>query len=170
MSAENIVVRELERVPERIVDVGLGSKMHNRINVLFPENICDQIRGRNIALYELIVRQAGNLFEVGYAGAVVKAVKVDDVVLWVVLAEADNNMGCNETCRGMDLARRCLVGELAFVCVSSREDFDGFRVIQMDSWSGGQHCLISLPPRHGREAMWQRKKSISNALQVELSV
>ena len=57
VSSHYIVLRELERVSERVVNMSLRRKVHNRVDFLRLQNEIHQIRWANVSLYELIVRQ-----------------------------------------------------------------------------------------------------------------
>lgn len=57
MRSHYVVLRELERVSERIVDVSLRREVHNCVDFLRLEDEIHQIRGANVSLDELVVRQ-----------------------------------------------------------------------------------------------------------------
>ena len=66
--------------------------MHDSIDVLFLEDVTDEIRRANVALDELEVWQVRQLVKVGETRAVVELIVHDDVVLGVLFAQQDGNM------------------------------------------------------------------------------
>lgn len=55
VSTIDVVLRELEAISERVVDVGLCSEVHDSVNTFRDEKVVNQIRAADIALDELKV-------------------------------------------------------------------------------------------------------------------
>lgn len=68
--AEDVVLRELERVTEGVVDVGLGREVHDRVDLLRLQHEVHQVGAADVALHELVVGVVLDLVEVGQARAV----------------------------------------------------------------------------------------------------
>ena len=101
----DIGVSERQRVTERVVDVGLGGKMHDGVNFFFQKRIVHNIGYRDITLDKLEVGQVLELVKILETTAVVQTVENDDVVLRVFLAQQNRNMGGNKTfTRMVDMA------------------------------------------------------------------
>ena len=95
--SHNVGMSKGQRVSERVVDVGLGSKVHDGVDFVFEERIVDNVRRGNVTLDEFEVGKVIDLVEIFQTTAVIQAVKNDNVVLGVLLTEQNCNMGGNET-------------------------------------------------------------------------
>lgn len=95
--SHNVGLSKGQRVSERVVDVGLGSKVHDGVDFVFEESIVDNVRRGNVSLDEFKVGKVLDLVEIFQTTAVIQAVKNDNVVLGVLLTEQNCNMGGNET-------------------------------------------------------------------------
>mmetsp|Transcript_15658 Transcript_15658/g.35920 ORF Transcript_15658/g.35920 Transcript_15658/m.35920 type:complete len:215 (+) Transcript_15658:350-994(+) len=92
----NVGMRESKGVTKRVINVCLSSKMHHRVNLLLLEDIRNQVRRADVTLDKLEVWQIGELVEVCQARAVVKLIIDDHIVLRVLLAEQDRDVGRDE--------------------------------------------------------------------------
>lgn len=66
----DVVLCELERIPERVIHVGLRRKVHDGINLFSLDHEVDQIGAADVALHELVVGVVLDLVQVGEARAV----------------------------------------------------------------------------------------------------
>lgn len=82
---EDVALGEVEGVAEAVVDVGLGGKVHDGVDLLFGHDVGDEVGGGDVALDEFEVFEAGDVVEVGEAGAVVEFVVDDHFVVGVLL-------------------------------------------------------------------------------------
>jgi hypothetical protein len=70
VGAHDVVLCELERVSEGVVDVGLGSEMHDGVDFFGFKDIVDKIRTANISADKLVVREVLDLIKVLNARAI----------------------------------------------------------------------------------------------------
>lgn len=71
MRSIDIVLGELETVPERVVDVSLSGEMHDGVDAFSDEKVVDEIGTSDIALDELEIGGLLRGVEVLEVGAVV---------------------------------------------------------------------------------------------------
>lgn len=55
MGSHDIILRELEGISKRVVDMSLGSEMHDGINLFSFQNKINQIRAANISLNKFVI-------------------------------------------------------------------------------------------------------------------
>ena len=84
MCAKDVTLGKVEGVPEAIIHVRLGGKVHDGVNLLFDHDVGDKVGGGDVSLDEFEVFEAGNVVEVGEAGAVVEFVVDYHVVVGVL--------------------------------------------------------------------------------------
>merc|ERR1719160_162260 len=72
------------------------------VSIFSVSKTVDEVRRADVALDELVVRQRRDLLEVREARAVVEAVKVQDLVLRVLLAEQNDDVRRNESSTSRD--------------------------------------------------------------------
>ncbi len=85
-----------EMQTEGVIDVGLGGKMHDCVNLLRQDNVADEVAGADVSLDELVVGIRLKLLDVLEAGAVVQAVEVDNVVVRIILHQTLDHMRADE--------------------------------------------------------------------------
>ena len=74
----------------------LSREMHDRIDLLFFEDIAYKIRGTDITLDKLEIRQVLKFVQVREAGTVVELVVDNDVIIGILSTEKNGNMGGDE--------------------------------------------------------------------------
>lgn len=57
VSSHDVVLGELERISERVVDMSLHGEVHDGVNLFRFQNKIDQVRAADVSLYELVVGQ-----------------------------------------------------------------------------------------------------------------
>mmetsp|Transcript_908 Transcript_908/g.2029 ORF Transcript_908/g.2029 Transcript_908/m.2029 type:complete len:216 (-) Transcript_908:342-989(-) len=87
MRSVDITLGEVERITERVVDVGLCGKVHNCVNLFLCHNVRDEVGAADVTLDELKVFETGYFVEVSEARTVVEFVIDDYFVLWVLFRE-----------------------------------------------------------------------------------
>lgn len=94
--------------------MGLRREMKNGINLFFAKDVRDQVGRCNITLDKLEVWLFKELLQVGQAGAVIKLVVDDDLVLRVLVTEQDCYMTPNEAWKERERKR-------VWYCVRKRQ-------------------------------------------------
>ena len=89
----DVVLGELERVAERVVDVGLRSKVHHGVDLLGPHDVGHEIGGSDITLDKLEVEKPRDRAEVIQVGAIVELVDDDDLSVGVGVGKKDGESG-----------------------------------------------------------------------------
>jgi len=74
---QNVVLREGEGVAEAVVHVGLGRKVHDRVNLFLFKYVVHEVRGTDVALDKLVVFVVLDFVQILQTGAVVQSVQVD---------------------------------------------------------------------------------------------
>lgn len=97
VGSHDITLGKVERVTERVIDVRLRREVHDRIDLLLGHDVGYEVGTANVALDEFEVFEAGNIPEVGEAGAVVKFVVDDYLVMRVLFRQEDGRMRSNES-------------------------------------------------------------------------
>mmetsp|Transcript_10542 Transcript_10542/g.31745 ORF Transcript_10542/g.31745 Transcript_10542/m.31745 type:complete len:393 (-) Transcript_10542:95-1273(-) len=95
--AVGVVQRECQTVPEGVVHVCLGCKVHNGVNLFCLQYVADEVCALDVCLHKLEVRVIPALVQVVLGRAVVQLVHNDDLVVWVLSAEPDANVRGNES-------------------------------------------------------------------------
>ena len=70
--------------------------MHDCIDLLFFKDVAYKIRGTDITLDKLEIRQVFKFFKVGEAGTVVELVIDNYVIIGILSTEENGNMGGDE--------------------------------------------------------------------------
>ena len=97
VGTQDVGLGEREGVTEGVVDMRLGSKMHNSVDLLGDDDVTDKVRRADVTLHELVVGvflQIGNVLQ---RRTIIQTIEVDNVVIRVVLHQPSHNMGSNET-------------------------------------------------------------------------
>ena len=97
MGSQDVGLSEREGVSEGVIDMGLGSEVHNGIDLLGDNDVANEIRRTDVAFDKLVVGVLLQLGDVLCAGAIVQAIKVDNIVVGVVLHQSLHDMRTNET-------------------------------------------------------------------------
>ena len=98
VSSINVRVGKGNGVTKGIVHMSLGGKMQNSVNFLLLQDIADQIERANVSFDELEVGEVLDAVQVGQARAVVEAIVHHNVVVRILLAQQDGDMGSDESC------------------------------------------------------------------------
>jgi len=98
VSSVNVGLRECHRVTERVVNVGLGGKMHYCVDLFLDERVGNKIGSCDITLDKLKVGQVCEFIEVFQTTAVIQTVVNYDIILGILFAQQNGNMGGNEPC------------------------------------------------------------------------
>ena len=77
--------------------MGLSCEVHDCVNLVFLEDIRDEVTTADISLYEFEVGEVHYLFEVLETGAVVELIIYYNIVVWVLLGKEDGCMGSDES-------------------------------------------------------------------------
>lgn len=64
VSSHDVVLGKLERISERVVDVGLRREVHDGVDLFRFQNKIDQVGAANVALHKLVVRQVLNAVKI----------------------------------------------------------------------------------------------------------
>lgn len=70
MGAHDVVLSELKRVSERVVDVCLGGEVHDCVDLFCLQHVLDELRGAYVSTHELIVGKILHHVAVLNAGAI----------------------------------------------------------------------------------------------------
>lgn len=96
MGSVNVVLGELETVSERVVNMGLGGKVHYGVNGLCDEKEINEVSATNVSLHKFEVGIGSRRTKILEVGAVVELIEDNNLVFRVVSDETVGNMGCNE--------------------------------------------------------------------------
>mmetsp|Transcript_5044 Transcript_5044/g.11863 ORF Transcript_5044/g.11863 Transcript_5044/m.11863 type:complete len:377 (-) Transcript_5044:10-1140(-) len=94
--AVDVVLRELERVAEGVVDMRLGGEVHDGVDLLRLEDVVHQVGRADIALDELVVRAVVQAVQVLQAGHVIELVEVHNSDVRVFLRKKNHRVACDE--------------------------------------------------------------------------
>mmetsp|Transcript_38583 Transcript_38583/g.62246 ORF Transcript_38583/g.62246 Transcript_38583/m.62246 type:complete len:249 (+) Transcript_38583:1766-2512(+) len=100
--AEDVCLGEGDGIPKGQVHMGLGCKMHDRVDLLCFHDEVEQVDGSNVSLDELEIRLALHFGEVLQARAGFQAVQDHDLVLGVLLEQQLRHMAGDEACPSCD--------------------------------------------------------------------
>lgn len=76
--------------------MSLSGEMHNGIDLLLLQYVTNKIRGTDVTLDKLEIRQTLKLVKIGKTGTVIELVIDDNIVLWILLTKQNCNMGGDE--------------------------------------------------------------------------
>ena len=77
--------------------MGLGSEMHDRVDPFGDEEIIDQIRTRDVAMYELEILRRLGWVEILEVGAIIEFIEHHDLIVRVVTDQSVRHMRCDES-------------------------------------------------------------------------
>tara|TARA_R110002050_G_scaffold299147_1_gene463980 strand:+ start:199 stop:525 length:327 start_codon:yes stop_codon:yes gene_type:complete len=92
MCSQNIHLCEGERVSERVVNMGLRSEVHDRVDLVSLQDMAHKVGAADVAFHESVVLAILQGINVLEARRVVQAIEVDDIVLWILFDKSVNNV------------------------------------------------------------------------------
>ena len=88
---------EGERILYASVNMTLGSKMDDAIDVLILHQLIESIEVADVHLYKLIVRLILNVLKVSQVAGISQLIKADDIIFRVFVHEEANNVRADKT-------------------------------------------------------------------------
>jgi hypothetical protein len=100
--SNDVALREIERIAERIIHVRLRREMHDRVNILRHDEVHHKIAVLDITFDEFEIGFASNVLQIVDGRAIIELVERDDLVLWVTFDQTPRHMRRDEACGAGD--------------------------------------------------------------------
>jgi hypothetical protein len=96
-STHHIGLREGERILYRAVDMGLGCKMDDAVDMLVADEFVYSVEIADIGLDKLVVGLAFDIFEIGKVARIGKLVEIDYLVFGILIDKKPDYMASYES-------------------------------------------------------------------------